>query len=166
MLGAECKEFTKPAELAEDNSATETLRHRDSLCLCVSVAYFLCALRLLGVQDSTLLCGGDRRDLLLDALHEAVRCEPVRHDDGIADRQRVRASMTDEGDARCAEEGRTAVRGIVHAPPEAPERPSRQQRSDTQRDRARQLVEVEVSRGGKRAIDDYSSSTARACRPR
>jgi len=74
--------------------------------------------------------------------------------------------MTDDGDARCAEERRTAVFGIVHAPPAAPERPSRQQRSDTQRDRARQLLEVEVSRGGKRAIDDYSSSTARACRPR
>src|SRR5205809_3004946 len=38
-------------ELTEGKSATETPRHRDSLCLGVSVAYSLCALRLLRVDD-------------------------------------------------------------------------------------------------------------------
>jgi len=40
------------AELTEDKSATETRRHRDSLCLCVSVACSLGALLLLGVDQS------------------------------------------------------------------------------------------------------------------
>jgi len=38
------------AELTEDKSATETRRHRDSLCLCVSVAHSLCALPFLCVD--------------------------------------------------------------------------------------------------------------------
>src|SRR5436190_278127 len=39
-------------ELAEDQSATETPKHRDSLCLRVSVAYALCVLRCLRVDYS------------------------------------------------------------------------------------------------------------------
>ena len=82
-----------------------------------------------------------RRDLLLDALDEALGGEAVRHARRrCAPPWRVDRPWPTMRDAGDAEQRRAAVLGVVDAPAETPERAPRQQRSDAHRDRARQLL--------------------------
>src|SRR5437762_461923 len=79
-------------------------------------------------------------DLPLDTFDEAIGREAVRHRDGVADGQRARSAVPDDGDARHAEQWRAAVFRVVQTTAEAPERAPREQRSDAPRKRARQLL--------------------------
>ena len=91
---------------------------------------------------------GDHRGVAITAAQPGAR--PPRalwsaakrdaSDDGVAHRLRRRAAVTDDAQARDAEQRRAAVLRIVDALAEAPERPPRQQVAHLARERALQLL--------------------------
>ena len=81
-----------------------------------------------------------RGDVALEALDHMARREPVGKRHRISHRLRTRTAVPDDGDSRNAEKGRASVLGVVEAPPESPERPPRQERSDHSGKRSRQFL--------------------------